>query len=204
MDEPLRIDLDQIADGEGLASLGEALKSAMDDEGKGWMLLSKKWLGGKAADAITEALADFDLLDAIAGAWAGVEEIASRGDPAKYPQKRASRLRLGKHVVEIDLKPQMEIAVGGWTSAPIALTIPLTATIEAVELRIKQGFITAIGGGICDLGIEIKRGDAVLVDKRSLKKFDLPGDHRFKPPGIDIRPQQFRHLAGQASTYGPV
>ncbi|HEX4695545.1 hypothetical protein [Sphingomonas sp.] len=193
MTEPFVLDLDALADGDTIDSLGKAIKDALAEEGKGrWMRLSASWLGGQAVDAIDDALANFDLLDAIAGAWAGVREIADRGDTDKYRQVRTSRLRLGKHDLDIDLHPHLMVTVGGWTSPPIELSLTLTAAIEAVELRIKQGFITAIGGGVCKLSIELKRGETGLMPKRSLHKFDLPGDYRFTAPGIDIRPQHLR------------
>lgn len=194
MTDTILLDLDSLADGDALESLGNAIKTALADEDKGrWMRLSASWLGSQAIDAISDALADFDLLDAITAAWAGAREIADRGDTDKHRQLRATRLRLGKHDVVIDLHPKLMVAIGGWTSPPINLTMVLTAAIEAVELRIKQGFITAMGGGACDLNIELKCGEAVLMPKRSLHTFDLPGDHRFAAPGIDIRPQRLRN-----------
>lgn len=177
------------------APLGEAIKQALLDQGqKTWTRLSSSWLGSKAGDAINDALADFNLFDAITAVWAGAREIAERGDTVKHPQNRATRLKLGKHDVDVDLHPQLSLVIAGLKGTPldVPLTLTATASIEAVELRIKQGFIIAMGCGTCEIAVTLKSGERTLTPRRSVKKFDLPGDHRFPAPGIDIRPQHLR------------
>lgn len=189
MTEDLRVDLTKLAEGEDGVQLGDALKQALSEQGQsGIAKLSGEWLGGKAADAMNDALGELDLMSLFANAWAKAREIRAYADPAQHPQNKVAYVKLGEHTVDFDLEPKMSIVIGPWTSEPITLALNCSAEIEAIELRIQHGHITAASGGSCDLGAEIVLAGATLVPRKSLKKFGFPGKHSFAAPGIDLRP----------------
>lgn len=188
MSDDVRLDLVALAEGDNAVELGDALKQALADQSPvgGVARMSGAWLGEKAADAVNDAMAKLDLMDLFGQAWAKAKEIRAYADPAQHPQDKVAYVKLGKHNVDFDLKPQVTIACGPWTSKPIELALNCSAAIEAVELRILGGRLAAIGGGSCDVGAEITLLGKSVMPRRTLKKFALPGRHTFDP-GIALR-----------------
>lgn len=168
-----------------VAELGGAIRQALVDQGQS-VAVSPEWLGAKAAESINTALGEIDFFDTLGAAWATVGALRERADPEKYPPGKANYVKLGQHTVNFDVSPSVVVALGPWSSQPIALVMSLSAILNAMELKIRSGHIESVAGGSCDLGVTVKLGGRELMKRRTLKTFTLDVEHRFKPPGIDL------------------
>lgn len=185
MPEGLKISIVDPGDTDTIAQLGTAIKQALSEQGKGrWIGTSGAWLGGKAIEAIDEALAGIDLPRLFGAAWTTALSLRERADPDKYPWDKVQFVKLGQHTVNFDIKPKLVVSAGGWESPPIELVMDLSAIINAMELKIRAGHIESICGGSCDLGVEMKLGGQQIMKRKTLKTLKLDLEHRFDAPGL--------------------
>lgn len=144
--------------------------------------LSWPLVRGKIADALEEKLGT-GLLSWMAHGWSAARELRALKATGK-PGERLF-LKLGKHKLTGNLKPVVEIGVGGAKLATIELDMPLTAAINATSLVVRDGRIIGLGGGTCDVTAKIKYQGADLSGELPLKTINLPGSFPFEP-GIAI------------------
>ncbi len=187
MPEGMNISIVDPGDSDTINQLGTAIKQALSEQGKGrWVGTSGAWLGGKAIEAIDEALGGIDLLELFGSAWTTALSLRERADPAKYPWDKVQYVKLGQHIVNFDIKPKLVVSVAGWESPPIELVMDLSAIINAMELKIRAGHIESICGGSCDIGVEMKLGGQQIMKRKTLKTLKLDLEHRFNAPGLSL------------------
>lgn len=165
----------------------DALKAAIEN-GKDQLAagplgaLSWPLVKDKIADALDEKLGA-GLLGWIAHGWSAARELKSLKATAK-PGERMF-LKLGKHKLSGNLKPVVKIALGAAEVATLAFDMPLTAAINATSLVVRDGRIIGLGGGTCEITLEILYQGANLSGDLPLKTIELPGSYPFDP-GIAI------------------
>lgn len=187
MTDAFRVQLVDFDDKDTINQIGLAMKEALAEQGKGsWVGTSASWLGAKAVEAINEAVGGIDLLDLFGTAWATANDLQSRADPAQYPPGKSHYVKLGQHTVQFDVKPTLVISIGGWSSQPVAITLELSAIVNAMELKIRDGHITAIHGGACDVGVTMMLAGKALMKRKTLKTFTLDVEHVYAPPGLRL------------------
>lgn len=187
MTDGFQVQLVDFDDKEAIGQIGAAIKQALAEQGKGsWAGTSATWLGTKAVEAINEAIGGVDLLDLFGSAWATAKDLQSRADPVKYPPGKSHYVKLGQHTVRFDVKPTLVISLGGWSSQPVAITLELSAIVNAMELKIRDGHITAIHGGSCDVGVTMMLGGKALMKRKTLKTFTLDVEHVYSTPGLRL------------------
>jgi hypothetical protein len=191
MADGLRISIADQGDASLVNELGNSIKEALAEQGKGkWLGTSAGWIGNKAVAAIDGAIGGIDLLQVFGAAWTTAHTLRERADPDKYPWDTPQYVKLGEHTVNFDVKPKLVVSVAGWESKPIELAMGLSAMINAVELKIKAGHIESLCGGSCDLGVEIKLGGQAIMKRKTLKTLKLDMEHRFREPGLSLTSRQ--------------
>ena len=187
MTDGINLSLVDFDDKETIGEIGSAIKEALSAEGKGkWVGTSSVWLGTKAAEAIDDAVGGLDVLALFGAAWATSRDLQDRANPEKYPPNKPQYVKLGKHTVNFDVKPSLMVSVGPWSSAPIEIVMALSAIINAMELKIRNGHIESIHGGQCDIGMTLKLAGREVMKRKTLKVFELDAEHVFSAPGLRL------------------
>ena len=141
--------------------------------------------GGKAfADGLENALAgsfEMSLGGILAAAWSKRRELQ------KYLEKpeATNYLRLIKHTVNSDHKPEVEVMLNEKVVAKFQFEVKFKLEIDGANLMIHEGMIkkiTAVSGkGSCTISYK-----GYELYKKESQQFDLPGEAEFNP-GIVIR-----------------
>jgi hypothetical protein len=158
----------------------DLLDALKDDPGGQWNKLKLPLLGEKALAAIDQALAGIDPIELMGEAWSKLREIQ------KLPRDKTSVVEIGEYSFERDLHALLTVTFDPWVSQQIKFTLTLSIATKAVEIKVRNRHIVAAGGGTCTLGMELKYKSSSLSGPMHLKRFDLPGNYRFKGDGIAL------------------
>lgn len=181
MAELARLSLAEIPNDLWVSAARKKVCDALKDDPSGqWGKLKLPLLGEKVRAEIDRALADIDPMTLFAQAWIKVREIR------KLPRDKTCFVEIGEHMFKKDLHPLLTVTFDPWVSEQIKFTLTLRAEINAVEIEVRNRHIVAAGGGSCNLGVELKYGTASLSGPIEFKRYDLPGEYRFKGDGIPI------------------
>jgi len=181
MTELVRLSLEEIPADGLIEAAGREVRNALERErDAGWRKLRLPLLGSKVRDSIDGALAGVDPLALFAEAWVQIRELQ------KLPPGERSYVEIGEFSFEKDLHPVVTVSFPPWVSRDIPLTLTLSVKTDAVELEVFDRHIVAVGGGHCNLAIELKYESTSLSGPVNVKHYDLPGEHRFAGAGIAI------------------
>ncbi len=137
------------------------------------------------ADGLGNAIAgsfDMTLGGILAAGWSKRRELM------KYLEKpeATNYLRLAKHVVNSDHKPEVEVLFNEKPVVKLQFEVKFKLEIDGANLMIHEGMIkkvTAVSGkGSCTIGYK-----GYELYKKESQQIDLPGEVEFNP-GIVIRP----------------
>jgi hypothetical protein len=179
MVELAKLKLEEFVGHDWRVEAGEKVRSALrEDKNGSWSKLHLPLLGNKVESAVGEAVDSLDLLSVLAQGCSKLREVwQAESDKTAF-------IQIGKFKFERDLHPVVTISFAPWVSDDIRFTLTLRAKLNAVEIEVLQRRIRGIGGGTCELGVELKYGPHSLTGPSPLKTFDLPLDHRFEGEGI--------------------
>ena len=125
------------------------------------------------------------LMSWLAKGWSTARELHALKEE-EGEDGRPAMFRLGEHKMTGSLHPQITISCGGTSFPPIRFDVPITATINATSLAVRNGHITGLGGGECAVEMRIEYDGNDLTGDLPLKTIALPGKYPFKEPGIPI------------------
>ncbi len=143
-----------------------------------------KFGGSVFADGLRNAIAgsfDMTLGGILAAAWSKRRELH------KFLEKpeATNYLRLAKHVVNSDHKPEVEVLFNEKVVAKFQFEVKFKLEIDGANLMIHEGMIkkvTAVSGkGSCTISYK-----GYELYKKESQQIDLPGDVEFNP-GIVLR-----------------
>jgi hypothetical protein len=121
-----------------------------------------------------------DPLQILADGWATDDDIKAFRD-AGTPG-RPVVLKLGEHSIERDLKPSIEVELGGKKRIALDMALTLSGAFEGVEISLVQGKLVSVGAGTCSLSIQIKVADEAVTPLKTLKSLQVPAEYRFMQP----------------------
>jgi hypothetical protein len=133
------------------------------------------------ADAVAQS-ASGDKVHWLLQGWAFAKELQSYKDAEKYPPDETAVLKLGEHELSGTFNPVVTISCEGKVVCKLTFELFLSGAFNAVSISIRNGRITACGGGECALTMTLKFRDVDLTGPLSLKKFALPGKVEFPNP----------------------
>ena len=160
----------------------EKVRSALLEE-EGGSLAQLPWpmVKSSVADALSQATATDKAYWLFRG-WAFARELKAYKDKEKYPPDQTNLLKLGKHKLSGTLKPVVTITIEGATLAKLAFDVDVKGELNAVSIKIRDGRITAFGGGKCELTLTCKFRDVDITGPFSIAKMDLPVNFEFEEP----------------------
>ena len=169
--------------------IGELVDRKLRDtrEAKRFGIPSFVWdrLDAPVSAAIHDAL-DRNVLEMLAEGWSSARELREVAKATRRPPGARAEWVLGKHTVTTSVHPVLQIAVPGGRYDALRFTLELSAEINAVQLSIAGGHITAATGIECTLVAQLKYGDAKLHAPQKSRKFRPLGEYTFPAPGIAI------------------
>jgi len=163
----------------------DVLKQALcKDPGIGPRTLAWGFIGSEATGALRSVL-DCDVFELVAHGWCVAKELLEYSDPARHPPGERSIVHLGKHSFVKTVHPVLDVTIDSIKCASLRFTLELAANFRSVALSISDGRITGAGAGDGDVGIQLKYGEATLLDKET-RKVPFPARIDFKAPGLPI------------------
>lgn len=185
MDEPLKVEIESLADE---ATLKEALqngKEALSRDSLGPLShLSWDLVRSTLARELSEQLAT-GLMSWLANGWSVARQLhALKNEEGK--DGKPALFKLGKHEMKGTLHPEVTISCGGTSFPPVRFDVPIKAVINATSLAVKGGHIIGLGGGECAIAMRIEYDGNDLTGDLPLKKIKLPTEYSFRKPGIPI------------------
>jgi hypothetical protein len=170
------------------ATLEDALergREALTRDGLGPLSrLSWPLVRATLAKAIEDALCAC-LPSWLAEGWSGARELHALKDE-EGKDGGPALFKLGKHEMKGALHPVVTLSCGGASLPPIIFDIILAATVNPTSLAIRKGHIVGLGGGECDITVQIEYDGNDLTGALPVATIALPGAHDFDPPGIPI------------------
>ena len=124
-----------------------------------------------------QALAGFDLAQALASVWAGYKDLASHRDD---PPGQSAIVDLGAHQVSIGASPTLTLTFDGVTFPPITVTYAITLAFTTVKLAVMGGYLARAQPGDCTLSGGLSCGKIPLPPLKT-KPFSLPLIWTFEP-----------------------
>ena len=174
--------LSDLFDANDKAALERQVAEAVVSDGalKG-LVAGNAALSGAIVKAVTGAM-HFEPLAVLAEGWRTARAIHAYRDPAKYPPDTTAILKLGKHSIERDIKPEITIKLGADQHFPLDLAMTLSGVFEGIELFIRNGKILAVGSGTCHLALSFKVAGHGVTERKTLATLKLPGAYEFVQP----------------------
>ena len=171
MTDALQIDLKQLIDPDILETARDQVKAALDEEQGGhWRSLTLEALGSQVQARLSEQLAAFDMLTLFAEGWAKARELNDAPDVGE------KTVALGEHTLDGQVHPVVTVSYAKVLSRDIRFTVKFQAAFAAVRIRAIDRQIVAVVPGRCELGAQLKYGDAKLIGDNKLKTFEIPGE----------------------------
>ena len=168
-----------------LASMDDLMKQALcKDSDIRPRTLAWGFIGSEATDALRSVL-DCEVFELVAQGWCVAKELREYSDPARHPPGERSIVYLGKHSFVKTVHPVLDVTIESIKCPSLRFTLELAANFRSVALSITGGCITGAGAGDGDVGIQLKYGDATLLDKET-RKVPFPARIDFKAPGLLI------------------
>jgi len=172
--------LDDMIDAGTYAELEQRTSDAADRDVALRRLMAGASLLRNAVMRAVAAATHVDPLQILADGWATDDDIKAFRD-AGTPG-RPVVLKLGEHSIERDLKPAIEVELGGKKRIALDMALTLSGAFEGVEISLVQGKLVSVGAGTCSLSIQIKVADEAVTPLKTLKSLQLPAEYRFMQP----------------------
>ena len=171
-----------------LEHLKDTLRSELVKDADATSQGSLAWgfLKEQAGDYIGSVL-NLDIFEVLAGAWCKARKLREYADPVKHPPGKTEVVVLGEHKFTHTLHPVLEYAFGGKPLGPkLRFDLDLIATIRSITVSVRDGYITAVGGGSGLVALQLSYKGKKLHDE--LKSNELPAREffEFKAPGVKI------------------
>lgn len=103
-------------------------------------------------------------------------------DPAKRVPGETSLVHLAKHVIRLEVDPELELVLGGVPLAKLKLVARFSCTIEGAALSVRDAAIVAVAPGRIALEAKLDWGRKTLPLPLRRKTIDLPGRIDVTPP----------------------
>jgi hypothetical protein len=144
------------------------------------------FLKEQAADYVGSVL-NLDIFEILAGAWCKARKLREYTDQVKHPPGKTEVVVLGEHKFTHTLHPVLEYTFGERPLGPsLRFDLDLIATIRSITVSVRDGYITAVGGGSGHVELQLAYKGKKLHDE--IKSRELPAQQllQLKAPGIKI------------------
>ena len=124
-----------------------------------------------------------DPLEAFATAWGKLRDLQEYKDEKQHPRDTDEPFRLGSNRVSLDAHPQVTISIGPFRTPPLEFMYTVEALFEAVTLTIRNGEITAVSFGSCEVsGVLKTKGGTELHEPCKLPRIESKEGFAFGNP----------------------
>lgn len=144
----------------------------------------KKFNRGELDDGLKKAILgalDIALDDILGRAWSGWEDLRRYADPKKTPPDDVNVVPVGKHTIESEHEPAVEVVVHGTPVHRFKFHVSVRLEAQGVNLLVQGGMIQEIRLASLKLGGRVKLGERKLLDKE-VAEVTIPGVMRLANP----------------------
>lgn len=172
--------LDVVLGDEGIAAVTSQVRRLVERDAK-----AKVKSVAMLDSAIRERLASglhVDVLDLLAEGWNKAVELDDCRERSRRSPLATMIVTVGEHSISRDVKPEIVISYSVQKRFPLAAGLTVAGTFEGIELAFKGGKIISVGSGRCAVSVQFKLKAKEIGKPWVLKRWNLPGEHRFDPP----------------------
>jgi hypothetical protein len=159
----------------------EAKAKLCENEDIGCMKLAWDYIVDELRDAIADAL-DCDLLELLAKPIAEAEALAEAARKGPGPWE----LHFGEQEVSRELHPTVAVTIGACPCTELEFEVSIAGHFSGLALIVRDGRIIGGKAGALWASAKIAYAGKPLHPKQETRRIPLPGEFRFRPPGLPI------------------
>ena len=128
-----------------------------------WQMLSDRVTVGM------HSLLDGDVFGFLAAGWCKAREIRQSASKSLREPEKDFPLVLGTHELSTGIQPVAEVTLGTLGKTELRFDLVLKAKFESALITLKQGRLTSVGAGDCEVKALLKYREYTLYDGPSMK-----------------------------------